>query len=183
MQHSNGKTVRICCSFGHKCMILVAAALLISKDIQICYIKTDRQSKSLERHIDKVINTLESEDLTVTVQPVECLVSKETIGTPDNRCPVMSYLRTIPENTIDIVGSTETFYDNPNIQKQRNIWMSDKNRVLPLWDLDDQTLFYLHEMYVPRSIQFPKNSVATCNSPLCPMISNEAIRGKTDWSR
>lgn len=182
-ENADGKTVRVCTSFGKKCLILVSAALLVSKDIQVHYLCSGRQSRSLEAHINKTINTLEREGVTVTVQPVECTLTKEDLGKTGSRCPIMTALKTIPENTIDIVGSVETYYDSPKIREQRQRWKDDPNRYLPLWGIDPRTLFYLHKSYVPHAIQFPMNSVTTCNSPLCPMVSEEALKGKTDWKR
>lgn len=157
--------------------------MTVSKEITIFYVDPGRQSETLKRHTNRTIETLRKQGAVINIEPIECHMFKEDLGTETSKCPVMALLKDIPKKTIDIVGSVNMSYDSEKIRKQRKAWRNNKNRIFPLWDLDSKTLFYLHKERVPHSLQFPLNSVTTCNSPLCPIIPESALKNKHDWSR
>lgn len=181
VENANGKHVRVCASMGVKSMILVAAAMAVSKDITILYINSGRQSNNLDAHIKNAIKKLTKQDITIDIVDTTCTMGTWDLGKEGSKCPIMSMLLSTPKDTIDIVGSTKMTYISPTINKQRDTWKNHKSRMLPLWDLDPKTLFHLHKNHVPYSLQFPINSVTTCNNPLCPIIPDSALQNKTDW--
>lgn len=183
VENANGKHIRVCSSMGVKSMILVAAAMAVSKDITILYINSGRQSHNLDAHIKNVIKKLTKQDITIDIVDTTCTMETWDLGKEGSTCPVMSILRDIPENTIDIVGSVSVIYEGEKINHQLKKWRNHKSRMFPLWDLDLKTLFHLHKNHVPYSLQFPINSVTTCNNPLCPIIPDSALENKNDWKR
>jgi len=184
-------------SYGTKSMIMLLICLEAGIKFKCVFGDSERHSDKVNEHINNINNLLEKNGIEIITIPCTC--TKKLGG---HGCPAISAVSNYIDshngmgigtlsirglkNIIDVYG--EIIVKNSTHQNTESFYKkhsANPNRLNPLWKYSPEMISAMHDRFVPDKYKFPKNSVATCNSPICPSIFalNPHLRTKyNDWT-